>query len=123
MGPRARRCREFCGGWNDPDTYGMAGGFHFNVTAVRPPIDGQTRVCGYWCAGGFDPMEPLVVVVPDGRRGPVVVVALEPPPDPRVVSIRPHLRWISVDSRGTEVSVGSCIKSELDEERRQESGR
>jgi hypothetical protein len=36
MGPRARRCRGFCGGWRDPDTFGMSGGFHFNVTAVEP---------------------------------------------------------------------------------------
>ena len=111
MGPRARRCRDFCGGWRDPDTYGTAGGFHFNVTAVAMPVGGRTRVCGYWCAGGFDPLEPLVVAVPGGRRGPVIVVSLEPPPDPWVAKSRPHLRWISVDSRGTVITVGSRASS------------
>jgi len=118
MGPRASRCREFCGGWRDPDTFGMSGGFHLNVTAVQTTGNHVSRVHGYWCAGGLDPLEPLVVAFADGRTSPVRLISVEPPPDPRMARTRPHLRWFIIDSPSTEITRGACIKSELDASRR-----
>lgn len=114
MSAQGRRCEGSCGGWRDPATFGTtARAFHLQVTAVEPAIGGVSRVHGYWCAGGFDPNEPLAMVDSGGDVVPVEIISIESPPSPGWAS-RPHLRWFSVRSPGRAVDVGSCIRAAAD---------
>ena len=110
MGHRARRCRGYCEGWRDPDTFGQHGGFHFQVNTVEQIDATLARVHGYWCAGGFDPSEPLVVASADGSSEPVTVVEFDPAPEPGWDS-RPHLRSITVSAAEGVVAPGTCIRT------------
>ena len=114
MGARASRCRGYCEGWRDPATYGRSGGFHFQVNVVQPTATTDVQVHGYWAAGGFDPVEQLLLVFPDGRRYPVSVLAFEPPPMPGI-DRRPHPRCITVSSPDADVLAGACIRSQSDD--------
>lgn len=109
MGAGARRCHGFCGGWRDPATIGAPGGFHLNVHTIEDVADGLTRVHGYWCAGGFDRLEPLIVRHNDGQVAPVHVVAVESPADEWRARTRPHLRSLLVEGRPESLEPGTCI--------------
>jgi hypothetical protein len=110
MGHRARRCRGYCEGWRDPDTFGCRGGFHLQVNTVEQIEATLAVVHGYWCAGGFDPAERLVVASADGSSEPVTVVEFDPPPQPGWDS-RPHLRSITVSAAEGAVTPGTCIRT------------
>ena len=110
MGHRARRCRGYCEGWRDPDTFGQHGGFHFQVNTVEQIDATHAKVHGYWCAGGFDSDESLVVVSANGFAEPVTVVEFDPAPQPGWDS-RPHLRSITVSAAEGVVAPGTCIRT------------
>jgi hypothetical protein len=100
-----------CGGWRDPETIGSEGGSHLNVHIVEAALDGLTRIHDYWCAGGFDPEEPLVLAFSDGRHAPIRVAALDPPSDPWVARVTPHLRPDLVEVSEMTPEPGACIRS------------
>jgi hypothetical protein len=110
MGPRARRCRGYCEGWRDPDTFGHHGGFHFQVNTVEQIDATHVKVHGYWCAGGFDSAERHFVVSANGSSEPVTVVEFDPDLQTGCDS-RPHLRSITVSAAGGAVAPGSCIRA------------
>lgn len=113
MGPNARRCRGYCGGWRDPDTFGEVGGFHFQVNVVEPIDSDHFRVHGYWCAGGLDAREPLAIVSARGEAHEIRVVELDPAPNPSWVG-RPHLRSLTISAADGIVGPGTCIRSVRD---------
>jgi hypothetical protein len=108
--PLDPRCRGYCEGWRDPDTFGQHGGFHFQVNTVEQIDATHAKVHGYWCAGGFDSDESLVVVSANGFAEPVTVVEFDPAPQPGWDS-RPHLRSITVSAAEGVVAPGTCIRT------------